>query len=77
MYHLKPRCTVKQHLTRLEQSLKACSAATEQRCRCDGNRWLCEEGEEPPACCPTCGGSNPPGLILRYEIVETVETEER
>jgi hypothetical protein len=61
----------KNRLARLEQVLKSGPQSAEQRCRCDGNRWLCEEGEAPPVRCPTCGGTDPPGLILQYEIVET------
>jgi hypothetical protein len=64
---------IKQHLTRLEQSLKACTQATGKQCRCDGNRWICEEGEQPPSHCPTCGGTDPPGLVLQYEIVLCTE----
>ena len=41
-----------------------------QPCRCEGTRWLCNEGEEPPAVCWSCGGANPPGRILRFEVIE-------
>jgi hypothetical protein len=47
------------------------------RCQCDGNRWLrdADDSEPLPTHCPTCGGTDPPGLILQFEIVDTVKEQ--
>jgi hypothetical protein len=70
----------KTRLARLKQRLlEVKRQEAGQRCRCEGPCWIRDEAstEAPPERCWSCGGIDPPGVVLRFEIVETIETEER